>query len=307
MEEQLAKLKDAKDDDDDFDDVSSECSAPTTKPALLGVVEDLKAEVKEEPDDSVRENNAPTIKPALEGGADDVKAEVKEEPGDVKVDALKPSASDASDVSGNKVETSDETAKSDNKTLFEKLATGNFFDERKILNSDVIDLDADVDIKMEESDASQASRSQTPTPKPEVDASDDVDSATIERMLAKQERFDFVVNITDALASRTHYPRMTKPPSKLDSLLERRQRHQAKEEHLRQVLDSVLLRCRVQAIQKRRYEKELEEKKRIKSGQQQASATKTRDDATGSETDSDVELSTTESRAADVTQVSNPD
>ena len=76
------------------------------------------------------------------------------------------------------------TKANDDKTLFEKITTENFFADRKLLESVVIDLDG---IKMEESDASQASHSHTPVPKPDDDANNiDVDSATIERLLTKQ-------------------------------------------------------------------------------------------------------------------------
>lgn len=189
------------------------------------------------------------------------------------------------------------------------------------LKSDVASIKQEMDtseadeIKMEVDHTSDQQKSASPLAKsPEVVALDDVkvdlhtsrsyldslviDSTVIETLYRCEQRVDCLVDVSESLQRRDHYPRVAKVGySRLDHLLERRQKQWKVEVQQKQILDAVLLRCRVQTIQKRRVaerqraERERAERVRAVARSDQIVREKSQRGGSDSETDSDIEMS----------------
>ena len=357
IEETLAKLKDANDDEDDFDDLSSEASGAITRldvikpepiasegdPEVPAKTSELKNEavpsddavkseavpsddaVKSEAvpsDDAVKDCQQPQTSAAgmkldasgriIEGmctsPADDTLSQCTEDSMAIDVDSddviakpdYKPRAAGESQFNHKLAGVAGVVAEIADASVKEEKIAADGSESTVSAKSEAIELD---DVKVDP--MSDESRSASATPKTEVDNNGvDIDSSAIEKMLHKQEKFDFVVDVSDSMTKRDHYPKVRKPPCKLDSLLERRQRQHKMELQQKQILDAVLLRCRVQAIQKKRFAQELADQRQkereclVKTGQSAASvegqsaAKKPRISSTASdsETDSDIEM-----------------
>lgn len=121
----------------------------------------------------------------------------------------------------------------------------------------------------------QAKKRKTPSPvQYELKPDDYVFLDTISaKNLTEDEKKNGVLDISEALRTHRHYPKMAKPYSKLDNLLERRQRQWLFETRQKMIIDQVLLKYRVQNLQKKQALEEKDSDK--KEGESSLNSSKT--------------------------------
>lgn len=85
---------------------------------------------------------------------------------------------------------------------------------------------------------------------------------------ALQTKFDEVLDVSSALLKHTHYPKVPKTISKLDSLLERRIRQHAYEIRQKNIIEQVLMKFKIQENARKAQKEKLEKQKKAEESEE---------------------------------------
>ena len=103
--------------------------------------------------------------------------------------------------------------------------------------------DSGVEVKKEESEETDSVMEEKETTGRKVQLKVEFGSTEAEALCTS---YDGVMDVSNALLKHTHYPKVAKPLSKLDSLLERRIRQHAYEMRQKSIIEQVLMKFKIQ-------------------------------------------------------------